>query len=223
MSEISVFQMIPNTEIMVEPQVSQNAFSALNMDLAAVDRAFQRATHRALIASQIFRKDSLTASPFSAHHSDRAPNMVIAAFRMSSQAFSRKSLMAPHALRIACLALSAPIPALSNRDPMRLLSPRIKAKKSSTRSARTTMTATIARIFSFIPAMARSIFLSPSRKASSLGRAMTPKAAPAIRPISLNSFSVPPSFSASHSIRVCSFRRTSMPVLNALTIVVPRA
>ena len=31
------------------------------------------------------------------------------------------------------------------------------------------MTATIARIFSFIPAMARSIFLSPSRKASSLG------------------------------------------------------
>ena len=122
--------MLLNTVMIVSPHTSQNAFSALKMASAALFRAFHRTSHRVLMPSHILAKDSLNCSPFSAHHADRAPKMACAAPLMASHTFSRNDLMVFHAFNMVCLALSAPMPALSNKAPMTLLSPRMNAMKS---------------------------------------------------------------------------------------------
>ena len=128
-----------------------------------------------------------------------------------------------HAFRIVCLAFSAPMPALSNREPMRLFSPFMKATKSCTSRAMTATTAMRASTFSRAAMRVLSIFWRALRSDSTFGIAMTPKAAAATVPMSLKRFCVPPSLSASHSTLVWTLRRTSMPRVNALTIVVPMA
>ena len=223
MSAISVFQMVLKTEMIVSPQVSQNLCRAPKMVCAALDRAFHRVSHRVLIPSQIREKDSITAAPFSSHQSDRAPKMVCAACLMTPHIVSRNSFTVVHAFNMVCLAFSAPIPALSNREPIKLLSPLIKAMKSWIRRTMTVTTAMIANIFSLAASRALSIFWSVVRKVSSLGRAITPKAEAATVPMIRNRFSVPPTFSASHSNRTWTCRSTSMTTLKDRTIVVPIA
>ena len=221
--ETSVFQMVLNTVMMVSPQVSQNRCKAPKMTWAASERAFQSVTHRVLMPSQMREKDSMTASPFSSHQADRAPKMVCAACLMTPQAVSRNSFTVLHAFRMVWRAFSAPMPALSNKEPMRLFSPFMKAMKSWTSRAMTATTAIRARTLSLAAMRVLSIFWRADRRDSTFGIAMTPKAAAATVPMSRNRFCVPPSLSASHSTLVWALRRTSMPRVNALTIVVPMA
>ena len=128
--------------------------------------------------------------------------------------------MASHALKIACLAFSAPIPAPSKREPIMLSSPCKNLMKSSTRRASRIMTATMAMVFRLILLASFRMDWSPDVILLKLKAA---NSAPAVIATRRRSLSVPPSLSDSHSIRVCTLRSTSITMLKPRTIVVPMA
>ena len=171
MSEMSVFQMVENTVVMVPPHWSQKIFSAPNMALAADDRAFQSAMHSVLMAPQIFENEASTCSPFSAHHADRAPNISSAAPLMTPHTARRNALTACQALKMAFRAFSAPMPTLSKIVPMRLLSPLRKAMKSSMSRAINAITAMMPTIFILAKSSALSSVLTQLINVMSLPRA----------------------------------------------------
>ena len=140
---------------------------------------------------------------------------------MVSHTFIRNCLTAFHADIIFCLALSAPIPALSKSVPMTELFPRINWMKSSITSNKIATTAMIARTFNLARIMALFTALKASDNAFSLAMiftfamAATETAANAAitDPNIRNTFSKPPSFSA---IRVTVPIALSIPETSAL-------
>ena len=142
----------------------------------------------AFILSPCLSKNPLTVSTH-----------IPAACLRKSHTLSRNSLTFCHALKIASLALSAPIPALSNIVPITESFPMRKFIKSSTISANSTTAATIAKVFKFAKLNKPFIFVSNVINAFApdmiLLQFITIKKAPAIIAKSFRALSTPPSLS----------------------------
>ena len=140
----------------------------------------------AFILSPCLSKNPLTVSTH-----------IPAACLRKSHTLSRNSLTFCHALKIASLALSAPIPALSNIVPITESFPMRKFIKSSTISANSTTAATIAKVFKFAKLNKPFIFVSNVINAFApdmiLLQFITIKKAPAIIAKSFRALSTPPS------------------------------
>ena len=115
----------------------------------------------------------------------------------------------------ACLKASTSTPFRSSISPIRLFSPFIKAKKSSTSRARRTIAAMMASIFTL---WAVSSDLTFFRKLTIFPALMARKTAPTVIAMSFSSLSVPPSLSASHSNRVLIRCAKVMAVSDSFTI-----